>query len=162
GHAHRGTFEGFVGAVPVYNVAVHVTQRDFWIFELEPGTRAPAVESAAPAERRAEERRPWRNRRAFVTLLLHMEATKLARIRVGQLVPPMGVTRARVRARLTLDRLLGPGRSVPDDLDDPAAVPLAVELEEEHALPRAESELAVAHRDRLARGAEQQRHAVRV
>jgi Icc-related predicted phosphoesterase len=54
GHAHRGTFEGFVGAVPVYNVAVHVTQRDFWIFELEPGARAPAVESAAPAERRAE------------------------------------------------------------------------------------------------------------
>ena len=51
---------------------------------------------------------------------------------------------------------------VPDDLDDPAPVALAVELEEEHALPGAEAELAVAHRDRLARGAEEHRHAVRV
>src|SRR5437899_5034085 len=34
-----------------------------------------------------------------------------------------------------------------DDLDDPAAVALTVELEEEHALPGAETELAVAHRD---------------
>jgi hypothetical protein len=40
-----------------------------------------------------------------------------------------------------------------DDLDDPAAVALAVELEEEHALPGAEAELAVAHGDRLARRA---------
>ena len=37
GHAHEGTFEGSIGAVPVYNVAVPVTGRDFWIFELEPG-----------------------------------------------------------------------------------------------------------------------------
>ena len=35
GHAHAGTFEGCVGDVPVYNVAVHVTGRDFWIFDLE-------------------------------------------------------------------------------------------------------------------------------
>jgi uncharacterized protein len=54
GHAHRGSFEGFVGAVPVYNVAVHVTQRDFWIFELEPGTRRAAVEPTGTTERRAE------------------------------------------------------------------------------------------------------------
>src|SRR3954447_24294235 len=54
GHAHRGSFEGFVGAVPVYNVAVHVTQRDFWIFQLEPGARTPAVEPAGRSERRAE------------------------------------------------------------------------------------------------------------
>jgi len=40
-----------------------------------------------------------------------------------------------------------------DDLNDPAAVALAVELEEEHALPGAEAELAVAHGDRLARRA---------
>jgi hypothetical protein len=26
GHAHRGTFEGFIGDVPVYNVAVEVMQ----------------------------------------------------------------------------------------------------------------------------------------
>jgi Icc-related predicted phosphoesterase len=38
GHAHAGSFEGRIGEVPVYNVAVAVTGRDFWIFELE-GTR---------------------------------------------------------------------------------------------------------------------------
>jgi Icc-related predicted phosphoesterase len=36
GHAHAGTFEGSIGAIPVYNVAVHVMGRDFWIFDLEP------------------------------------------------------------------------------------------------------------------------------
>ena len=35
GHAHAGSFEGRIGQVPVYNVAVHVTGRDFWIFDLE-------------------------------------------------------------------------------------------------------------------------------
>jgi Icc-related predicted phosphoesterase len=35
GHAHAGKFQGHVGDVPVYNVAVHVTGRDFWIFDLE-------------------------------------------------------------------------------------------------------------------------------
>lgn len=35
GHGHRGTFEGSIGDVPVYNVAVSVMRRDFWIFELE-------------------------------------------------------------------------------------------------------------------------------
>jgi Icc-related predicted phosphoesterase len=35
GHAHAGTFEGHLGGVPVYNVAVHVTGRDFWVFDLE-------------------------------------------------------------------------------------------------------------------------------
>ena len=34
GHAHRGTFEGRIGEVPVYNVAVKVMQRDFFVFEL--------------------------------------------------------------------------------------------------------------------------------
>ena len=43
GHAHEGTFEGSIGAVPVYNVAVPVTRRDFWIFELEPGAERPDV-----------------------------------------------------------------------------------------------------------------------
>ncbi len=51
GHAHAGTFEGFVGRVPVYNVATHVTGRDFWIFELSPEGR-PRAER--PAEARAE------------------------------------------------------------------------------------------------------------
>jgi Icc-related predicted phosphoesterase len=35
GHAHHGTFEGEIDGVPVHNVAVHVTGRDFWIFELD-------------------------------------------------------------------------------------------------------------------------------
>jgi uncharacterized protein len=35
GHAHEGTFGGAIGAVPVYNVAVHVTRRDFFVFELD-------------------------------------------------------------------------------------------------------------------------------
>jgi Icc-related predicted phosphoesterase len=41
GHAHRGTFRGFIGDVPVYNVAVEVMKRDFFVFELgERGLRA--------------------------------------------------------------------------------------------------------------------------
>jgi Icc-related predicted phosphoesterase len=34
GHAHRGTFEGWIGEVPIYNVAVEVMRRDFFVFEL--------------------------------------------------------------------------------------------------------------------------------
>lgn len=34
GHAHAGSFEGAIGSTPVYNVAVHVTGRDFHVFEL--------------------------------------------------------------------------------------------------------------------------------
>jgi len=39
GHAHAGTFSGAIGSVPVYNVAVHVMRRDFFVFELD--TDAP-------------------------------------------------------------------------------------------------------------------------
>jgi Icc-related predicted phosphoesterase len=35
GHAHAGSFEGAIGEIPVYNVAVHVTGRNFWIFEFD-------------------------------------------------------------------------------------------------------------------------------
>lgn len=35
GHAHAGSFEGAIGTTPVYNVAVHVTGRDFYVFDLE-------------------------------------------------------------------------------------------------------------------------------
>ncbi|HWD84208.1 MAG TPA: metallophosphoesterase [Solirubrobacteraceae bacterium] len=43
GHAHAGTFAGAIGSTPVYNVAVPVTGRDFWLFELDvpAGDRAP-------------------------------------------------------------------------------------------------------------------------
>jgi Icc-related predicted phosphoesterase len=34
GHAHRGAFAGAIGSVPVHNVAVHVTGREFAFFEL--------------------------------------------------------------------------------------------------------------------------------
>jgi Icc-related predicted phosphoesterase len=34
GHAHHGSFEGRIDSVPVYNVAVHVMGREFWVFEL--------------------------------------------------------------------------------------------------------------------------------
>jgi Icc-related predicted phosphoesterase len=40
GHAHKGTFEGFIGTVPVFNVAVAVMGRNFWYFELEGSERA--------------------------------------------------------------------------------------------------------------------------
>lgn len=42
GHAHAGTFAGAIGASAVYNVAVHVTGRDFWLFELD----VPAADRA--------------------------------------------------------------------------------------------------------------------
>ena len=41
GHGHLGRFEGFVGDVPVYNVAVPVMRSDFFVFELDgSGVRA--------------------------------------------------------------------------------------------------------------------------
>jgi uncharacterized protein len=42
GHAHGGTFQGAIGAVPVYNVSVQVMARDFWLFELSGLERATA------------------------------------------------------------------------------------------------------------------------
>jgi Icc-related predicted phosphoesterase len=42
GHAHRGSFEGEIDGVPVYNVAVHVIGREFWVFELDAQQRQPA------------------------------------------------------------------------------------------------------------------------
>jgi Icc-related predicted phosphoesterase len=48
GHAHAGTFEGFVGPVAVYNVAIHVTGRDFWYFDFD-RTGRPVAERVAEA-----------------------------------------------------------------------------------------------------------------
>jgi Icc-related predicted phosphoesterase len=39
GHAHRGRFEGFIGEVPVYNVAQPVLGRDWFVFELDGAVR---------------------------------------------------------------------------------------------------------------------------
>ena len=51
GHAHAGSFEGRIGQTPVYNVAVHVTGRDFYVFDLDvvaPGHSAVGVEVPPP------------------------------------------------------------------------------------------------------------------
>jgi Icc-related predicted phosphoesterase len=48
GHAHAGAFEGAIGDVPVYNVAVPVLGRDFWIVELEGAEVKVGAEPAAP------------------------------------------------------------------------------------------------------------------
>jgi Icc-related predicted phosphoesterase len=42
GHTHAGAFEGFVGDVPVFNVAVPVLGHDFFVFELDGSTVRPA------------------------------------------------------------------------------------------------------------------------
>jgi Icc-related predicted phosphoesterase len=49
GHAHAGSFQGHIGKIPVYNVAVHVTGRDFWIFDLEGARGRSEVEVEGPA-----------------------------------------------------------------------------------------------------------------
>jgi Icc-related predicted phosphoesterase len=49
GHAHAGSFEGAIGDTPVYNVAVHVTGKDFSIFDLEVSPRRGEVEVEGPA-----------------------------------------------------------------------------------------------------------------
>jgi Icc-related predicted phosphoesterase len=43
GHAHDGSFHGSLDGVCVHNVAVHVTGKDFWIFELDPDHAAEPV-----------------------------------------------------------------------------------------------------------------------
>lgn len=51
GHAHAGTFEGRIGDSPVYNVAIHVTGRDFYVFDLEVEVRGrTGVEVATPPD----------------------------------------------------------------------------------------------------------------
>ncbi|HEU5142608.1 MAG TPA: metallophosphoesterase [Solirubrobacterales bacterium] len=42
GHAHDGSPQGRIGEVPVYNVSLPVTRRDFWTIELDAGSgRSP-------------------------------------------------------------------------------------------------------------------------
>ena len=58
GHGHNGTFEGFIGPVPVFNVALHVLGADFWVFEFDAQGRLlhkrsepePALRAAQHAE----------------------------------------------------------------------------------------------------------------
>ena len=48
GHAHAGSFEGAIATTPVYNVAVQVTGRDFYVFELDAAPGRSEVEVDAP------------------------------------------------------------------------------------------------------------------
>jgi Icc-related predicted phosphoesterase len=41
GHAHAGSFEGRIGAVPVHNVSLPVIEADFWFAELESSGHGP-------------------------------------------------------------------------------------------------------------------------
>ena len=50
GHAHAGSLEGRIGETPVYNVAVHVTGRDFYVFDLEVTPRRPEIEVKLPGD----------------------------------------------------------------------------------------------------------------
>ena len=44
GHAHHSSFEGSIVGVPVHNLAVHVTGKDFWVFDLDAAEpREPVV-----------------------------------------------------------------------------------------------------------------------
>jgi Icc-related predicted phosphoesterase len=55
GHGHAGTFEGFIGAVPVFNVAVPVMGRDFFVFELDGAGALVRAEADEPKQaQRAE------------------------------------------------------------------------------------------------------------
>lgn len=52
GHAHHGSFHGDLDGVPVYNVAPHVTGREFWVFELDADAQtAVTVEATSPPPR---------------------------------------------------------------------------------------------------------------
>jgi Icc-related predicted phosphoesterase len=49
GHGHAGTFEGFIGAVPVFNVSIPVMGRDFSVFEVG-GTEPDVYRQPPPGE----------------------------------------------------------------------------------------------------------------
>jgi Icc-related predicted phosphoesterase len=49
GHAHAGALEGRIGQTPVYNVAVPVIGRDFWVITLEGARGRTAAEVEGPA-----------------------------------------------------------------------------------------------------------------
>jgi Icc-related predicted phosphoesterase len=46
GHAHAGSFEGSIADTPVYNVAIPVMRRDFFVFELTGGGGVVAQDAA--------------------------------------------------------------------------------------------------------------------
>ncbi len=54
GHGHGGTFAGRIDDIPVFNVGVPVTGRDFWVFEFDSAGRLVQEPEEAPrtAERR--------------------------------------------------------------------------------------------------------------
>jgi Icc-related predicted phosphoesterase len=50
GHGHAGTYEGFIGAVPVYNVSLPVMARDFAVLELGDGVVRDVCAEPHPGE----------------------------------------------------------------------------------------------------------------
>ncbi len=56
GHGHAGSFAGSIGEIPVFNVGVPVTGRDFWIFEFDAaeGRLLHDAQHVAPAAAVAE------------------------------------------------------------------------------------------------------------
>ena len=59
GHAHAGSFEGRIGEIPVYNVAVHVTGRNFWISRSTGAGCDAAATSWTSTSRRRYRLRRW-------------------------------------------------------------------------------------------------------
>jgi len=55
GHAHAGSFEGFVGAIPVHNVSIPVMRRDFYVFDV--GERAEGDVSFDPPRGETQRRK---------------------------------------------------------------------------------------------------------
>jgi Icc-related predicted phosphoesterase len=54
GHGHAGTFEGFIGPVPVFNVAVPLMARDFFVFELTATGDLVRADAEPPPARTAQ------------------------------------------------------------------------------------------------------------
>ena len=63
GHGHAGTFEGFIGTVPVFNVAVSVMGRDFWFFDVD-GSESGRMgrELGSVSQQEVGKGARWRNR----------------------------------------------------------------------------------------------------
>ena len=53
GHGHVGSFEGFIADVRVFNVAVPVMRRDFFVFELDGSALRPVADPEPRAAERA-------------------------------------------------------------------------------------------------------------
>src|SRR6478735_3759742 len=125
-------------------------------FARRTGVRAPQPSNARAAARAA---RSASSGPARATV---RNTSPLAGLIVSNVAPSAEGTRSPSIRRFSTAALTPTWALDADDVHEPAAVALAVELEEQHPLPAPEAEDAVADGNRLARGAHQHRHAVRV